>query len=174
MNHETTLENVKEYYDKTLQSSKDLATNACCTDDIPAEHREILKKIAPEIIAQYYGCGSPHPPALSGRKSLDLGCGTGRDVYLLSNLVGETGHVTGIDMTDSQLETAIKYQDFHRDAFGFSESNVTFKKGYIEDLSSAGIADNSLDLVVSNCVINLSPSKDRVYREIFRVLKPGG
>jgi SAM-dependent methyltransferase len=105
---------------------------------------------------------------------LDLGCGTGRDVYTVSKLVGESGHVIGIDMTDEQIATARKYQEEQRKRFGHDRSNVTFIQGYIEDLKSLGIKDNSIDLVISNCVINLSPAKDAVFKEIYRVLKPGG
>ena len=171
----TTHSNVQEYYGTTLSGSDDLKTNACCTDEsMSAEHKEILKKIAPEILDKYYGCGIPLPTALEGLNVLDLGSGTGRDVYLISKLVGESGHVTGIDMTDQQLDVARKYQSFQAEAFGYKTSNVSFKKGYIEDLTSCGIKDKSMDLVVSNCVINLSPDKAAVYKEIIRVLKPGG
>lgn len=133
-----------------------------------------MQLIHPEVQERFYGCGSPIPPAITGKTVLDLGCGSGRDVYLLSALVGEHGNVIGVDMTDEQLEVAKKYQAFHQEAFGYKQSNVQFHQGYIEDLASLGIADNSVDLVVSNCVINLSPNKAKVFAEIFRVLKPGG
>ena len=105
---------------------------------------------------------------------LDLGCGSGRDAYLLSQIVGEHGHVIGVDMTDEQLSVAHQYIDWHMDKFGYKKPNIEFKKGYIEDLQTAGIADNSVDVVISNCVINLSANKEKVFREIYRVLKPGG
>jgi SAM-dependent methyltransferase len=89
-------------------------------------------------------------------------------------LVGESGCVIGVDMTDEQIGTAIKYQDEQRERFGFKTSNVKFKQGYIEDLKSLDIDDNSVDVVISNCVINLSPAKEQVFKEIYRVLKPGG
>jgi SAM-dependent methyltransferase len=103
-----------------------------------------------------------------------MGCGTGRDCYLLSRLVGESGRVIGIDMTEEQLAVAKEHCDWHAERYGYAQSNVEFKQGYMEDLAGAGIADNSIDLVVSNCVINLSPDKEKVLAEIFRVLKPGG
>ena len=169
------IEKVKNYYGKELQSKSDLKTTACCAIDRPsAEIRAILPLIADEIHARFYGCGSPLPPLLEGMTLLDLGCGTGRDVYIASKLVGESGHVIGVDMTAEQIETAIKYQDEQRERFGYKASNVTFKQGYIEDLKSLGIADNSVDVVISNCVINLSPAKEQVFKEIYRVLKPGG
>jgi SAM-dependent methyltransferase len=105
---------------------------------------------------------------------LDLGCGTGRDVYIASKLVGERGRVIGVDMTVEQIEVARKYQEEQRERFGHERSNVTFLQGYIEDLAALGIEDESIDVVISNCVINLSPAKEQVFREIFRVLKPGG
>jgi SAM-dependent methyltransferase len=105
---------------------------------------------------------------------LDLGCGTGRDVYIASKLVGEAGRSIGVDMTTEQIEVAKKYQDEQRERFGFKSSNVTLLQGYIEDLKSLGIEDNSVDVVISNCVINLSPAKEQVFKEIYRVLKPGG
>ncbi len=168
-------QNIKDYYGKILKTQKDLKTNACCsTDSFPPYQKEILPRIAPEILDKFYGCGSPIPYALTGRAVLDLGSGTGRDVYLASYLVGANGNVIGVDMTDEQLDVARKYQDIQAEKFGFSRSNVEFKKGYIEDLAAIGIADNSIDVVISNCVINLSPDKQRVFAEIFRVLKPGG
>jgi len=169
------IEQVKEYYGKQLQSNKDLMTGACCSmDNPPAEIRAILPLIADEIRDRFYGCGSPLPPLLEGMTVLDLGCGTGRDVYIASKLVGETGRAIGVDMTAEQIETAMKYQDEQRERFGFQTSNVKFMQGYIEDLKSLGIENNSVDVVISNCVVNLSPVKEQVFREIYRVLKPGG
>ncbi|EQA46953.1 ribosomal protein L11 methyltransferase-like protein [Leptospira broomii serovar Hurstbridge str. 5399] len=170
-----TLEAVQNYYGKVLQSSKDLKTSACCSiESIPSSYLPIINKIHPEVKDKFYGCGSPLPPALFGKTVLDLGCGSGRDVYLLSKLVGEDGSVIGVDMTEEQLRVASSHQDYHRNQFGYENSNVSFKRGYIEDLESLGIEDNSVDLVVSNCVINLSPNKASVFSEIFRVLRPGG
>jgi len=170
-----TLELVKDYYGKTLGGNKDLKTSACCTtDSIPAYLRDILAKLPKEIVEKFYGCGSPIPTGLAGKTVLDLGCGTGRDVYLVSKLVGAQGKVLGVDMTDEQLRVARQYQDEVARQFGFASSNVSFLQGYIEDLESLGIEDRSVDVVISNCVINLSPEKKKVFSEILRVLKPGG
>ena len=167
---------VREYYGKTLGGSDDLKTNACCcaTERPPKYVLDVMPDIADEIVERFYGCGSPIPPALTGATVVDLGCGTGRDVYVLSKLVGPTGHVIGVDMTPEQLAVAQKYQDEQAEKFGFEHSNVEFKAGYIEDLEELGIEDGTVDLVVSNCVINLTPFKDQVFSEIYRVLKPGG
>jgi SAM-dependent methyltransferase len=167
------IESVKAYYGKVLKSSADLQTSACClAEAMPAHILAVLKDVHPEIRERFYGCGSPLPPALEGATVLDLGCGTGRDCYILSRLVGPTGFVIGIDMTDEQLALARKHQGWHAEKFGYD--NTEFRQGYIEDLATAGIRDGSVDLVISNCVLNLSPDKARVFREIFRVLKPGG
>ncbi len=166
---------VKEYYGEELKSTRDLKTSACCTtDSLPAAHKAILSQIADEVLEKFYGCGSPIPVALEGKTVLDLGCGSGRDVYLVSKLVGENGRVIGVDMTEQQLAVAEKYREVQAQKFGFSKPNTEFRHGYIEDLRSVGIEDNSVDVVISNCVINLSPDKRAVFSEIFRVLKPGG
>ena len=166
-------ETVKDYYGRVLKSSADLQTSACClAESLPRHVAEVLKDIHPEVKDRFYGCGSPIPPALEGATVLDLGCGSGRDCYVLGKLVGPRGRVIGLDMTDEQLAVARRHQDHHARAFGWA--NTDFRQGYIEDLAAAGIADASVDLVISNCVLNLSPDKPRVFREIFRVLKPGG
>ena len=165
---------VQDYYGTQLQTSQDLLTNACCTDDIPLAHRRILAQLEPEVLDKYYGCGVCIPEAIEGITVLDLGSGSGRDAYLLSKLVGEHGHVIGVDMTEEQLDVARRHIGAHTAKFGYAQPNVEFRHGYIEDLKSAGIPDNSVDLVVSNCVLNLSTDKEATYREIFRVLKPGG
>ncbi|MGZ4960088.1 MAG: methyltransferase domain-containing protein [Methylomonas sp.] len=166
-------ESVRHYYGEVLQSSNDLKTSACCSiDAMPGYLKVLLAGLHPEVLERFYGCGSPLPPVLLGKTVLDLGCGTGRDCYLLSRLVGPAGRVIGVDMTLEQLEIAVRHRDWHAERFGYA--NVDFLHGHIENLEAVGIADNSIDVVVSNCVINLSPEKTRVLAEIFRVLKPGG
>lgn len=166
---------VSEYYGKILKSSDDLKTNACCTSSAPPKYvRDIFPLIKDEIVNRFYGCGSPIPMGLEGCTVLDLGCGTGRDVFILSKLVGEHGHVHGVDMTPEQIEVGIKYQQEQAEVFGYSRPNTSFHLGYIEDLKSIGIKDESVDVVTSNCVINLSPFKDLIFNEVYRILKPGG
>jgi Methylase involved in ubiquinone/menaquinone biosynthesis len=166
---------VRSYYGETLQSSDDLRTTACCSvAAMPAHLRTILDRLHPEVRDRFYGCGSPLPPALDGMTVLDLGCGSGRDAYLLSKLVGERGRVIGVDMTAQQLEVAERHRDFHAKAFGHARSNVTFHLGDLADLAAIGVADASVDAAVSNCVLNLVPDKRRAFAEILRVLKPGG
>lgn len=169
------LDHVKDYYGKTLQSSKDLQTDACCTLEAPPEHiRDILGKIHDEVASRYYGCGLVAPDELKGLRILDLGSGSGRDVYLLSALVGEHGKVVGVDMTDEQLDVAKRHIDYHAQQFGYAKPNVEFHKGYIEKLDELPFEDHSFDLIISNCVINLSPDKDAVLAQAYRLLAPGG
>lgn len=170
-----TLEYVQDYYGKVLKGTEDLKTSACCPLEAPpARVLHLLKNIHETVLAKFYGCGSPLPLAAEGCTVLDLGCGSGRDAFILSQLVGKDGHVIGVDMTDEQLSTANQYIGWHMDKFGYKKPNVEFIKGYIEDLKTVGIADSSIDIVISNCVINLSPDKEKVFSEIYRVLKPGG
>lgn len=169
------LDSVKDYYGKTLQQSSDLKTDACCTLDQPADYlKTIFSKIHEEVLSRYYGCGLVAPEALQGLRILDLGSGSGRDAYTLSALVGEHGSIVGVDMTDEQLAVANRHIDFHRQAFGYQNANVEFHKGYLEKLDELGFEDNSFDVIVSNCVINLCADKEAVLREAYRVLKPGG
>jgi arsenite methyltransferase len=166
---------VQDYYSRILKSNKDLKTNACCpVDAMPRSLRDIAAQINGEIIEKFYGCGSPIPPAIEGCTVLDLGCGTGRDAFICSKLVGERGRVIGLDMTEEQLEVARRHVDSQCRAFGLAKPNVEFMQGYMEDLAAVGIADESVDVVISNCVINLAPDKERVFSEILRVLRPGG
>lgn len=170
-----TLEDVQDYYGKVLETNDDLKTSACCPLEAPPPRvQALLKNVHDTVQEKFYGCGSPLPMAAEGCTVLDLGCGTGRDVFILSQIVGEKGQIIGVDMTDEQLSVANQYLGWHMDKFGYKKPNVEFVKGYIEDLKTAGIKDNSVDIVVSNCVINLSPNKEKVFSEIVRVLKPSG
>lgn len=125
-------------------------------------------------MSKFYGCGNPIPLGIKGLKLLDLGSGSGRDCYVAAKLVGETGSVIGIDMTDEQLDVSRKYIDSYTKTLGYSKPNLDFKKGYIEFLEKAGIEKNSLGMVISNCVVNLSPNKEQVLSSVFNVLKQGG
>ncbi len=168
-------ETVQKYYGETLSSTQDLQTNACCpAEGLPYFLKPLLAKIHDDVLARYYGCGLVLPESLDGLTILDLGCGAGRDVYALSQLVGEHGQVIGVDMTEEQLAVARQHESYHQKAFGYKHSNVRFLHGYIERLDELDLADASVDIIVSNCVINLAPDKAAVLREAWRVLKPGG
>jgi arsenite methyltransferase len=122
---------------------------------------------APEGANLGLGCGNPVALASlkEGETVLDLGSGGGFDCFLAANKVGEGGMVIGVDMTSEMIEKA------RENARRNNYKNVEFRLGEIENLP---VADNSVDAVISNCVINLSPDKSRVFSEVFRVLKPGG
>ncbi|WP_462320584.1 methyltransferase domain-containing protein [Halochromatium sp.] len=172
---ENLLENVKRYYGETLSGSADLRTDACCTPDaLPPKMKRLLADIHPEVSERYYGCGLVAPDLLSGLRVLDLGCGAGRDVYLLSRLVGEDGEVVGVDMTAEQLAVAERHLDHHRERYGYQGSNVRFIHGEIEHLERLGLEPSSFDLIVSNCVINLSPDKPAVLAQAHALLRNGG
>lgn len=127
---------------------------------------EELKSV-PKDANMGLGCGNPHLYAniSQGETVVDLGSGAGFDCFLSSNKVGKDGIVIGVDMTPEMIKKSRQL------ALNNEFFNVDFRLGEIENLP---IADNAADVVISNCVINLSPSKQRVYDEIYRILKPGG
>ena len=167
---------VATYYGETLQTSDDLKTSACCTPNaLPKAVKDVLRSVPDEIKAKYYGCGSPLPAGIEGLRVLDLGSGSGRDCYVASALVGPRGTVTGVDMTDAQLDVAKSHvEEYTANVLKYDAPNMRFVKGQIEYLDEAGIEDGSVDLIISNCVINLSPGKARVLSEAYRVLADGG
>ena len=144
------------------------------TGDTGAEDMSSSVGYTPEELASVpkeanlgLGCGNPLRAAelKPGETVIDLGSGAGLDCFLAGVQVGRRGRVVGVDMTPEMLSTARRIAKENR------IWNVEFRLGEIENLPAA---DNSFDVCISNCVINLSPNKGRVYREIFRVLKPGG
>ena len=120
-----------------------------------------------EVTGLSLGCGDPVTLAslVPGQTVLDLGSGGGIDCFLAAQQVGETGHVIGVDMTPAMLDRA------RENAKRLGVTNVEFRLGEIEHLP---VADETVDVILSNCVINLSPDKPQVFREAFRVLRPGG
>jgi len=170
----STTDSVSHYYSEVLKKTADLSTNACTTAARPPEHIiECINKIDPAVNDKYYGCGLCIPEELEGRTVLDLGCGSGRDVFIASQLVGKEGHVIGVDMTKEQIDVAIEEgQEFNKQTNNLT--NTTFKHGYIEKLSELGVEAGSVDVVISNCVINLSPDKEAVLKGAYDLLKEGG
>lgn len=169
-------ESVKQHYGAIAREGGSCCStgeSSCCgpsCDDVTnLAHGYDLKELAalPEGADLGLGCGNPLTlvEIQRGWKVLDLGSGAGIDVFMASKRVGESGHVTGLDMTEEMLEKARQ----NAETGGFN--NVSFVKGEIEAMP---FPDNSFDLVISNCVINLVPDKAQAYREIRRVLKPGG
>jgi SAM-dependent methyltransferase len=152
----------------------------CCPVDYDATLLAMLPK---EVIEKDYGCGDPSRYVQEGDVVLDLGSGSGKICYMAAQLVGDSGRVIGVDMNDEMLALARKYQPEMAGKLGGDK--VSFVKGQIQDLSHSldnpdssepMIADNSVDLVLSNCVLNLVNDSDKkqLVEEIFRVVKPGG
>lgn len=134
---------------------------------------QLLSFIPEEVIKISYGCGTPAGlnTVNSGETVLDIGSGGGIDCFEASRLVGPSGHVIGIDMTDQMLEIARKNTPIVAANLGYTTSNVEFRKGMAEAMP---LSDGIIDLIISNCVINLAADKRRVFQEMFRVAKLGG
>ncbi len=151
----------------------DLARNAtpCCEPsacDCHSNYPDPLANAVPADIANFsLGCGDPITLAAlqPGETVIDLGSGGGLDCFLAAQRVGATGHVIGVDMTPEMLAKA------RGNAERMGIANVEFRNGYIEHLP---VADGEADVVISNCVINLSPDKSQVFRDIYRALRSGG
>ena len=166
---------VRHYYGEVLEHSGDLKTDACCTlEPMPAHVSALLENVHDEVRSRYYGCGLVLPELLDGCTVLDLGCGAGRDCYLLAQLVGEPGEVIGVDMTEAQLDVARRHRDDHARRFGHARPNVRFELGHIERLHELALEPESVDVIVSNCVVNLAADKAAVLRGAYGLLKPGG
>jgi SAM-dependent methyltransferase len=160
---------VKEKYSEIAKKSSSCCKCGCSTDDISENigySKEELKSV-PEGSNLGLGCGNPTALAQlkEGDVVLDLGSGAGFDVFLAANKVGEKGHVIGVDMTKEMIDKAKE----NAEKGGYK--NVEFRFGDIEDLP---VEDDSIDVIITNCVINLTPDKSRVFEEAYRVLKKGG
>lgn len=161
-------ETVREHYAKRIKS---LAS--CCGPSVSNDTssnlypEQLLTSIPTDISNTSYGCGDPITLASlqPGQTVLDLGSGAGLDCILAAQRVGETGHVIGVDMTPEMIDRA------RANVKKVKLKNVEFRQGYLENLP---VEDNIADVIISNCVINLSPDKFKVFNEAFRVLKPGG
>src|ERR1051326_3596472 len=162
-------EKVRQRYGATARGEQSSCADSCCTSTSAEAlgYSSEESSIAPEAANLGLGCGNPLAIASlkSGQTVLDLGSGAGFDCFLAARAVGPSGKVIGVDMTYDMLSKARENAERH----GFL--NVEFRLGKIEALP---VADNSIDVIISNCVINLSPEKQRVFDEAFRVLKPGG
>ena len=139
---------------------------------IPESARPLFYNVSSEIKNTFHEFGSPMPPLLEGCTVVDLCCGSGRDTYLAAQLVGESGKVIGVEPVAARLAIAEKYHAQENKQFGYAQSNVELANAAPEDLSF--IADNSVDVVISNCTFNLSPDKARYIAEVKRILKDGG
>jgi len=176
MRKEETKKALREGYAKVAKQDRSccVPVNSCCGSTDLAQnisksigYTEEELKAVPEGANLGLGCGNPVALASlrEGETVLDLGSGAGFDCFLAAGKVGENGKVIGVDMTPEMLEKA------RENARKGNYANVEFRLGEIENLPAA---NNSVDVVISNCVINLAPDKRKVFTEAFRVLKPGG
>lgn len=174
MNEKTVKENIKEAYGKLAQNKSSgcgCSTSSCCR----TTNQDISKSIGysdeeiNSVPDANLGLGCGNPTALGNIKEgdvvLDLGSGAGFDAFLAAKKVGESGKVIGVDMTEEMIKKAKE----NAEKYGYK--NTDFRLGDIEDMP---INDNSVDVIISNCVINLAVNKDRVFSESFRVLKQDG
>jgi SAM-dependent methyltransferase len=160
-------ETVRERYAAKAKTGSCCDSSDCCqTPGNKLYPLELLEGLPADISDFSLGCGNPIAIASlnKGETVLDLGSGGGLDCFLAAKQVGETGHVIGVDMTPEMIEKA------HANAGRMNLPNVEFRQGYLEQLP---VEDDSIDVVISNCVINLTPDKFKVFGEIQRVLKPG-
>jgi SAM-dependent methyltransferase len=161
-NPTTIHESVREHYAEQARSG-----SSCCGGNNELYPSSLLTNLPDDVTNFSLGCGNPLSVAAlqPGEIVLDLGSGGGLDCFLAARQVGESGHVIGVDMTPEMLERA------RLAASRLVIQNVEFRAGYLEKLP---VESSTVDVVISNCVINLSPDKPQVFREVFRTLKPGG
>ena len=169
-------ESVRKHYADRIKTDESCCSSltACCPDtntDSPAEKNGYteaqISSIPTDAAEHSFGCGNPleYADVQEGNVVVDLGSGAGIDVLLASQLVGENGRAIGIDMTPEMIEKA------QQNAEEAGAKNADFRLGEIESMP---VEDDSVDWIISNCVICLSPDKDKVFEEAYRVLKPGG
>ena len=159
---------VREHYAERIKNNASCCgPDNCCTPESNLYPTDLLATLPEGESTVSYGCGDPITLASleSGQTVLDLGSGAGLDCFFAARKVGETGKVIGVDMTPEMLDRA------RSSAKRMNLTNVEFRQGFIEELP---VESSTVDVIISNCVINLSPDKARVFNETFRVLKPGG
>ncbi len=160
-------ETVREHYAERIKSSASCCADNCCSPENNLYPVDLLTTVPSDISSTSYGFGDPITLAslTPGQTVLDLGSGAGLDCLLAAQKVGSEGHVIGVDMTPEMIERA------QANAKRVNATNVEFRQGYLEDLP---VDSSTVDVIISNCVINLSPDKEKVFNEAFRVLAPGG
>jgi SAM-dependent methyltransferase len=160
---------VQKHYAERIKSNSSCCGPAsdCCSTESNLYPADLLASLPEGETTVSYGCGDPITLASlePGQTVLDLGSGAGLDCFFAAKKVGESGHVIGVDMTPEMIERA------RSSAARLNLQNVDFRQGYLEDLP---VESNTVDVIISNCVINLAPDKSKVFAEAFRVLRPGG
>ncbi len=161
-------ETVREHYAERIKNNASCCgPSDCCSPNNSLYPEQLLTTVPSDVAGTSYGCGDPITLASlqPGQTVLDLGSGAGLDCILAAQKVGESGHVIGVDMTPEMIERA------RVNVKKLNLKNVEFRQGYLESLP---VENDTADMIISNCVINLAPDKAKVFNEAFRVLKPGG
>ena len=164
-------ETVQKHYAERIKSNASCCGSSgssdCCSSENSLYPADLLATLPDGESTISYGCGDPITLASlqTGQTVLDLGSGAGLDCFFAAKKVGETGFVIGVDMTPEMIARA------QSSASRLNLQNVDFRQGYLEDLP---VESNTVDVIISNCVINLAPDKSKVFAEAIRVLKPGG